>query len=372
MIAGCAAMARAQGDPGQVAYSLEHQGKLAEAEQAWATIAKQHPRDAQPLAHMGLIESKQEHYKEAIALYRRALALNPTMPGLKLNLGLAYFKAEQYREALSELEPMSKAQPDDQRLTVLVGMSHYGLKEFSSAVPFLKKAAEQDPQNGNLLLTLAHSCLLSTQYPCVLDAYHQLVAMNAESAEADMLVGEALDEMKDPEGAIREFRSAVAANPKEPNVHFGLGYLLWTRAQYTEAAPELQAELENDPHHLPAMLYLADTFIQTNRMDEAQPLLEKLVELNSRREMAHRDLGIVYAEKDRKPDALKEFQKALALTPDDVNVHWRLGRLYRSMGEQVKAKAEFAKAGSLNKAADEKLLKVMSMVPAKSKSPEEK
>jgi hypothetical protein len=38
-----------------------------------------------------------------------------------------------------------------------------------------------------------------------------------------MLVGEALDEMKDTIGATQEFRSAVQANPKEPNAHFGLG-----------------------------------------------------------------------------------------------------------------------------------------------------
>ena len=124
-------------------------------------------------------------------------------------------------------------------------------------------------------MTLAHSCLWSKQYPCVLDAFHQIVALNAESAEAYMLMGEALDEMKDTVGAIREFRAAVKANPKEPNVHFGLGYLLWTKGQYPEAAAEFQAELDNDPQHLQAMLYLADAKMQMNQPDEARPLLEK-------------------------------------------------------------------------------------------------
>ena len=41
-----------------------------------------------------------------------------------------------------------------------------------------------------------------------------------------MLAGEALDEMKDKAGATQQFRAAVKADPKEPNVHFGLGYLL--------------------------------------------------------------------------------------------------------------------------------------------------
>ena len=55
--------------------------------------------------------------------------------------------------------------------------------------------------------------------------------------------------------------------------------------------------------------------------------------------------------------ALHEFQIAEKLKPDDVNVHWRLGRLYRSMGRKEEAKAEFDKASTLNKAADEELYK---------------
>jgi tetratricopeptide (TPR) repeat protein len=358
-----AAPAQAQPDPGQVAFLLEREGRLAEAEAAWAALAKQYPTNPEPLAHMGLIESKQQHYSEAISYYKRAMALNPRMPGLRLNLGLAYFKAGDYQHAVAELDPMLKMRPDDQQLTLLVAMSQYGLEHFREASPLLKRASEQDPQNPTLLLTLAHSCLLSNQYPCVMDAYHHLIALNAESAEADMLVGEALDEMKDHEGAIRELRAAVAANPKEPNVHFGLGYLLWTKSQYPEAAQEFKAELANDPHHLQAMLYLGDAEMQMNQMTAAQSQLEGLEKIDSKIPMQHLDLGIVYADTDRKNEARKEFETAIQLAPDNVNAHYRLARLYRSMGLSAQAKAEFDKAGSLNKAQDEHLLKVMSAIP---------
>ena len=353
----------AQSDPGQVAFSLERDGKLAEAEAAWSALAKQYPSNPEPLAHMGLIESKQEHFAEAIRFYKRAMALNPGFPGLRLNMGIALFKAGDYREAIADLDPLLKAQPEDERLTVLIGMSQYGLGHFTEASPLLKRASEHDPQNLTLLLTLAHSCLLSNQYPCVLDAYHRLIALNAESAEADMLVGEALDEMKDPEGAMREFRAAVAANPKEPNVHFGLGYLLWTKGKYPEAVQEFQTELANDSHHLQAKLYLADAKMQMNEMEEARPLLEEIEKADPNIAMQHLDLGIVLADQDRKQDAKKELEMAVKLAPSNVNAHYRLARLYRSMGMTAQAKAEFDKASGLNKAEDERLLKIMSTVP---------
>jgi tetratricopeptide (TPR) repeat protein len=360
---------QAYDDAAQEAISLERQGKNLEAEAEWAAVSRAHPASAEPFAHLGLLEARQEHYAEAIASYKKAMSLNPAMPGLRLNLGLAYFKAGSYHEAVHVFGPLLNDAPEDQRLTILMGMSHYGLDEFAAAIPYLKRASQTDPRNLPLLLTLAHSCLFSNQYPCVLDAYHRIIALNAESAEADMLVGEALDEMKDKLGAIREFRAAVLANPKEPNVHFGLGYLLWTKGQYPEAAREFQAEIDNDSHHVQAILYLADSEMQMNRIDDAKPLLEKLVKLNPDTAMGHLDLGIAYADGGSNEKALREFQMAAKIAPGNVNAHWRMARLYRNMGRTDLARSEFERAKGLNHAEDERLLKVMSRIPDNRKTP---
>jgi tetratricopeptide (TPR) repeat protein len=376
-MASCCVPARPQARSDQIhadqtALALEQQGKTTDAEEAWRAVSKARPADAVPFAHLGLLEARQEHYPQAIAYYRKAMALNPAMPGLRLNMGLALFKDGQYKQAIEAFTPLLKAQdlssPEAQRLTVLIGMSYYGLGQYPAAIPYLKQASDRDAQNLPLLLTLAHSCLLSKQYQCVLDAYHQMVTLNADSAEADMLVGEALDEMKDSVGATREFRAAIATNPKEPNAHFGLGYLLWTQKQYQEAAHEFQAELNNTPNYIQAMAYLADADIQINKMKEAETLLEKLAKDNPTLFMARLDLGIVYAEAGRNEEALRQLKAAEALKPTDVNVHWRLGRLYRSTGKAAAAKYEFNKAQSLNKAADAALLEVMTSAPQKSKA----
>jgi tetratricopeptide (TPR) repeat protein len=345
----------------EAALALEQQGKNAEAEAAWHAYLKEHPSSPEPYGHLGVLEARQEHYKEAASYYRKALAINSNIPGLRLNLGLALFKSGDlssalpvFKEALKETPPGS---PDIQRLNILIGMSYYGLAQYKEAVPFLKESATSDRQNLPLRLALAHSCLWSKQYQCVMDVYHEILTLDSESAEAYMIAGEALDEMKDNEGSTKMFRAAAAANPKEPNVHFGLGYLLWTQKIYPEAAKELQAELANDPNHAQAMMYLGDTYIQLNQPATATPLLERSIKLDPAQSLAHLDLGIIYSDAGRNEEALRELTLAEALKPDDVNVHWRLGRLYRTMGKKEEAKAEFDKASTLNKAVDEDLHK---------------
>ena len=348
----------------QTALALEQQGQNAEAEAAWRVFLNAHPSNPEPYAHLGLLEARQEHYSDAVPLYRKALTLNPKMPGLRLNLGLALFKAGDLKPALQEFKLLIKSQPpgspEAQRLTILIGMAHYGLREYAEAAPYLKQAAASDAQNLQLRLALAHSCLWSKQYQCVLDTYHEILTLNAESAEADMLAGEALDELKNHAGAIEQFRAAVKANPREPDVHFGLGYLLWTQMQYPEAVSEFQAELANNPNHVQALTYLGDAEMHLKHPELARPLLENALRIDSGQELAHLDLGILLADAGRRDDALRELSVAAKLAPEDVNVHWRLGRLYRAMGRKDEAKAEFDKASSITTSADNALINKIS------------
>jgi tetratricopeptide (TPR) repeat protein len=347
----------------EAALSLEQQGKLTDAEAAWRDVLKARPGNAEALAHLGLIASHEERYKDAAAYYRKALAINPNLPGLRLNLGLALFKSGEMKEAVPVFTQLLKSaapdSPEAQRYTILLAMSYYGSEQYAQAVPLLKQAVASDAQNLALRMTLAHSCLWSKQYQCVLDEYHEILALNAESAEADMLAGEASDGLHDHGDAIERFRAAEKANPSEPNVHFGLGYLLWTQKQLDEAVPEFQAELANDPKHSQAMLYLGDTYLQLNQPEKARPLLEQAVKIDPSQWRVHLDLGILAADAGENDEALRQMEIAVKQKPDEVNTHMHLGRLYRATGKTAEAKAEFAKANTLTHSTDEDLVRQM-------------
>jgi tetratricopeptide (TPR) repeat protein len=347
----------------QQALAFEKQGKLVEAEAAWKSELKAHPGDAQGYAHLGLVEARQEHYAEAIAAYRKAQTLaraqKKAIPQLELNLGLALFKSGEFREAGKIFDGELKANPSG-RLEILAAMSHYGAHEYAAAVPYLKAASEADKGNLPLRLTLAHCYLWTKQFEAALEVYREILAIDPNSAEADMIAGEALDAKGDSAGAEKEFRAAAEANPKEPNVHFGLAYLLWEAKRFDEAAVEFKAELANDARNAQAMTYLGDTYVQMGKFDEAKPLLEGATGQGVAGEpgaLAHLDLGIVRMEAGEKDAAVGEFKRAIALEPEDVTAHFRLGRLYQAMGRRDEAKGELEKASSLNKKKDDGLYK---------------
>src|SRR5215469_5333289 len=204
------------------AIALEQSGQNAEAESVWSAIISADPRNAEALAHMGLLEARQQHLETAIGYYRRAAAIDPDRPGLQMNLGLALFKAAQFPDAIQSFLSEIRKHPGDQRLMILLGMAHYGMKDYLVAIPYLQKAVERSPQDVTLGLTLVRSCLLSKQYECVVDAQRSMRASNAESVEADLLSAAAQEKLGQGQEAISDLRDAMRANPNDPDLHFAL------------------------------------------------------------------------------------------------------------------------------------------------------
>jgi tetratricopeptide (TPR) repeat protein len=226
-------------------------------------------------------------------------------------------------------------------------MAHFGMKDYLVAIPYLQRASERDPQNLTLYTTLAQSCLGSKQYECVVKVQQHLLALKEEFAQVDILAGEALDQMQQSAAALKQLRAAVLANPKEPNVHFGLGYLLWTQGTWEEAANEFDLELQNDPQNVKARIYLADSWVQLNEFAKALPELENLDARDKSYPLVHRDLGIIYANSSRLEDAIRELRTAMESDPGDSELHLQAANVYRSLGRSDQANAEAERARKL-------------------------
>jgi tetratricopeptide (TPR) repeat protein len=349
----------------QQALQYERQGSYAEAESVWQSITAAAPDNAEAWAHLGLMRALAQKYPEAVIAYRKAIQLGSKLPGLQLDLGLALFKQEKFQEAIAPLKAASVETPNDMKPKLLLGMSYYGAAQYSDAIPYLQSAVTSSPENLQLRTVLAQSCLWASQFNCTLEQYKQILQLNPESAQAYMLAGEASDGLGDTTQAISLFRAAEKASPHEPDVHFGLGYLLWTQHLFDEAESEFKLEVEDNPNHAQALAYLGDIAIKKNDEASALDYLNRSIAQPEAVRLAYFDRGIVNAAHRRDHEAEADFQRAIKMAPDEPDAHWRLGRLYQTMGETEQAKVELAKVNQLHKAKDEGLVQRMSGSPLK-------
>lgn len=324
------------------------QSELVQAEKNWRLAIQQSPGDANAFATFGFVLSKEGKYEEAISAYKKAIALNPNLPGVQLNLGLAEFKLGHFAQAVRPLSAALSEDPKSFQARTLLGMCYYGAKRFDQAVKHLAVAAKSDPANLQLHEVLAQSCLWSKQYSCALDEFRKIQERDPDSAASHILTGEALDGLGRTEEAIAEFQAAARAAPREPNVHFGIGYLHWKKHKYGEAKAALEEELAIDPANPQALAYLGDIAMKESDPEKALPLLKKAVQLKSDLRIAYLDMGILLAERKEFPDALAALRRAEELDPSQPDAHYRMGRIYSQMGNSAASEKEFAKVRELH------------------------
>jgi tetratricopeptide (TPR) repeat protein len=343
----------------QQALAYEKQGAYSDAEQQWKQVTEANPQNADGWAHLGLMQALGGKYHDAEAAYRKALELGSHLSGLQLDLGLALFKQQKLKEAIPALEAAVTETPNDIKPKLLLAMSYYGTAHYAEAIPYLESAVASSPQNLQLRTALAQSCLWAAQYACTLEQYKQILLQSPDSAQADILAGEALDGMGKPDEATTQFRAAEKISPHEPEVHFGLGYLLWKQHQFDEAQKEFELEIADNPKNTQAIAYLGDIAIKKNNESAAMTYLIQATAQPEAIRLAYFDLGILNEARGQSKEAEANFQRAIAMDPTQADAHYHLARLYASTGRPKEAQVEFAKVKDLHQKRDETLVQTM-------------
>lgn len=342
----------------QQAQALETKGDLAAAESAWRAITKSYPGDYRYWTSLGIVLAREQKFPDAVAAYRKALRLHPNAPVIRLDLGLAYFKSGSLNLAVPELEASARAFPGKEQVQVLLGMALYGIRRYRDAVPHLEAAEKQQPDNEQLRLYLAQAYLWSGEYTKAKEEFTAMLRRNPDSPQVHMLLGEAHDALGDSADAIAEFRKAAQANL--PEAHFGLGYLLWKRQQYIEAASEFKKELAKDGKNNKALAYLGNCELSLGNLGAAKKDLLTAIGTQDNLWRAQFDLGRVYAADKNYQAAVRAYQRAIQLDPNRPTVHYRLAQLYRTIGKPEQAKQQLAIVEHIHAKQDRDLIVTMS------------
>ena len=284
---------------------------------------------------------------KALEEAKTAVNLDPKFARARYILGNIYFNQGNYEAALPELEKVLIHAPDFDAARAL-GMTYLHLRQIERA-----KLLFEEIQG----------------------------ALKKENAGLHILFGQAYEETDYPLEAEREFKRALAIDPKAPRANFFLGYVILQHGgseRLAEAGKAFERELQLSPNDFYANFFAGVVASSENNHAKAIPFLQKAVQFNPKSGEAHLFLGQSQLELNNLTDAEKNLRRAIELAKDDPKgdlqsrrTHFLLGRLLIKTGRQEEGEKELAKAKQLQekllKSAREEINQILSQVVGETK-----
>lgn len=165
-----------------------------------------------------------------------------------------------------------------------------------------------------------------------------------EVAAARRLSNEALAaaDRSDLERAEKLLSTAVKNCPTDIDARKHYADVLWKRGERIRAVAEIKEALRLSPGDVPLSVMAGRMVLEMGLLDDADSLANSAVELAPRSADAWHLHGQVALARGRPEEALADFQRSLALDPDDKEVLLATAEVYRRLNRPRRALSTLA------------------------------
>ena len=222
------------------------------------------------------------------------------------------------------------------------------LEGLEKGIEYFQKAIDSDPGYALAYAGLADSYNILVSYSALAphDAFPKAKAAATRALEIDRKLAEAHTSLAfvkfgydwDWSGAERAFKQAIRLNPGYPYAHNFYAVLLAALGRFDDALTHIRNAQELDPLSLPINTNLGWLLYLARRYEEAIEQYLKTIDLDEGFPLAHRRLAQTYEQTRRYSDADAEYQKALALSGEDIELITARGHFYAVVGETNKVR----------------------------------
>jgi serine/threonine-protein kinase len=193
----------------------------------------------------------------------------------------------------------------------------------AEAIGYFEQAIAEDPSYAPAYAGLADSYSLDVDYRAIPvdEAYQRATAYARKALALDESVPSAHASLAwtlfiydwQWDEAEREFRRAIALNPRYASAHQWFSFLLSARGQHDAALLEAHTALELDPASVSVRRAVGWVYFYARRYNQARDHLSRAIEMNPMAVESHRMLGSTLALQGETAEAERVLREALTL-----------------------------------------------------------
>ena len=385
-------------------------GDLNNAEKTFEQVIIEEPNSPSVYLQIAKLYEKKGDEQARIAALKKVIALDPNgllgrqaLNSFGLADGIEKLKQGQWRQAIEAIDRVLAIEPDNIYANLAKASAYLGLSEFNNAEKLFKKVLAQQPGNLEARLKLARVYIATKRTTQAVVELERVVAASRGTLEGkEALVnltniyrqrGAALLGQGRGDDAVREYRKAVARDPKDWQAHYALGQLFKSAIQSASvinksrfrelAIYHFEQTAKNKSDYIQAYINLGTIYETGKEYDKARDAFNnalalvkddspiKNVLINAvriqlvRKEFTKRNfewslnelndmiklepdsarlylfLGIVYISTGDLEAAIDATKTAVKLRPEDVTARYRLGQLYEQTNDLERAADQY-------------------------------
>ena len=355
---------------------------------AQGTPARPAAQDFDDLSARATAAREADRIDEALALYRRALAVRPQWDEGWWYLGTLLYERDSYADAARAFREAARLQPKAGMIWAMLGLCEFKIAAYEDALKHLRRGRELGipADNRELARVIRYHegqlLLLEGDFETAQQVFGGLAydgvrtddlvtalgfavlriqslpgKVDPASAAIVRLAGEAefLAATKKFDEAQRAYTELAAKYPKTHNVQYAYGiYLLQNRDAEGQAVEAFRREIENTPAHRLARLMIANVKLKNKEAAAGIPFAEESLKLYPRDPLGHYILGRLLFDAGQTERSIRELEAAREFYKEEPKIYFQLARAYARANRKAdadRARAEFTRLNQLRESA---------------------
>ncbi len=322
----------------------EKAGDYSAAEQTYRQALASAPNSLEVLKRLGILQQTEFKFDESIQSFQRVLAGDPNYSQVNFFEGISFYGKNDIPKAISCLHrELETAQPHPRTRFYLANLLMTSGRA-TEAIEQLNQLLAKNPKDPDALYQLAR-----LHKNASFQFMEQLKALDPDSFQVHLLLGELYaDEQRYPE-AIKEYRAAQDKRPEARGIHYSIGISYWVQKQFGLAEEEFRKALRENPKDAMTNLYVGDIAVRDGRFAEALQFLSFAKAAQPGMPQTHVLLGKCYQRQNDFAKAEDELLEAIRIDPAAAQAHYLLAQIYRKLNDPEKSAIELAKFEELSK-----------------------
>src|SRR5438309_900355 len=279
--------------------------------------------------------------------YLRVLRLEPRLAEASLNLGLVREEQGKYPEAIDALTKAVTQKPSLRGANMFLAIAEYKTNDIAAASKHIAQEVKLQPNDPQALMWMGVINLAGGELQKAASALDHAAEVDPKNVDILYHRGRAHLLLSQ-----QSYQQMLAADPNSWRVHQVLAQSFVESDRDQEAIAEYEVALKLAPNEPGLNDELGNLYWKTGKLDDAQRSYEREVQLDPQSPMAQYKLGSLLVQRSQSAQAMSYLQEAVRLNPKLDNAFYYLGKAQSDTGDNEAALASLKRSLALNHQGD--------------------